>query len=188
MESTMQTRSNVGTKARTGGTVEARTSAEATNTGPSPAQQSAVTAPEPTSVVASSSRAVAVRRDGARDAYHILQFGFTVAPIVAGLDKFFYVLTNWDQYLSPLANRAAMGHGHEFMLAAGVIEVVAGIGIALKPRIFGYVVAGWLGAIILNLLSIPGYYDVALRDLGLALGALALARLAGDEERIRDEG
>ena len=114
----------------------------------------------------------------ARQAYLILRFGFTVAPIVAGLDKFLHLLVNWDQYLPSLTNRLVGGHGHELMLAVGVIEIVAGLGVAFKPRIFAYVVAAWLLLIILNLLAIPGYYDVALRDLGLLLGALALGRLS----------
>ncbi len=113
-----------------------------------------------------------------RQAFWILRLGFTVAPILAGLDKFFHYLVDWDQYLSPTVNNLLGGNGHTFMLAAGVIEIVAGIGILLKPRIFAYVVAAWLSGIIVNLLLIPGYYDVALRDLGLALGALALGRLS----------
>ena len=114
----------------------------------------------------------------ARQAYLILRFGFTVAPIVAGLDKFLHLLVNWDQYLPSITNRLVGGHGHELMLAVGVIEIVAGLGVAFKPRIFAYVVAAWLLLIILNLLAIPGYYDIALRDLGLLLGALALGRLS----------
>ncbi len=121
-------------------------------------------------------------RDGARDAFRILRFGFTVAPIVAGLDKFFHLLTDWDKYLPAVADRLVGGHGHQLMLVAGVIEIVAGVGVALRPRIFGYVVAAWLWLIILNLLLIPGYFDVALRDLGLSLGALALARLAAGRD------
>jgi uncharacterized membrane protein YphA (DoxX/SURF4 family) len=113
-----------------------------------------------------------------RQAYLILRFGFTVAPIIAGVDKFLHLLVNWDQYLPSIANRLVGGHGHELMLVVGVIEIVAGIGVALKPRIFAYVVAAWLFLIILNLLAIPGYFDIALRDLGLLLGALALGRLS----------
>ncbi len=109
-------------------------------------------------------------------AYQILRIGFTVAPVVAGLDKFFHFLVNWDQYLPPLVNNLTGGHGHELMLAAGVVEVVAGIGVWIKPKIFAYVVAVWLLLIIVNLLMIPGYFDVALRDFGLFLGALALGR------------
>jgi uncharacterized membrane protein YphA (DoxX/SURF4 family) len=115
---------------------------------------------------------------GARQAFLILRFGFTVAPILAGLDKFFNFMVDWDKYLSPMANNVLGGHGHQFMMVVGVVEIVAGIGVALKPRVFAYIVAIWLLLIILNLLSIPGYYDVALRDLGLLLGALALGRLS----------
>jgi hypothetical protein len=111
-------------------------------------------------------------------AYQLLHFGFTVAPILAGLDKFFHWLVNWDQYLAPLINRLMGGQGHSFMLAVGIIEIIAGLGVALKPRWFAYVVAAWLVAIIGNLLLIPGYYDIALRDFGLVLAALALGRLS----------
>ena len=111
-------------------------------------------------------------------AYQILRLGFTVAPILAGLDKFLHLMVNWDQYLPATVNNILGGRGHEFMYVVGVIEIVAGIGVFLKPKIFAYVVAGWLVLIIANLLMIPGYYDVALRDLGLALGALALGRLS----------
>ena len=113
----------------------------------------------------------------AYQAFVILRFAFVVAPIAMGLDKFFHVLVNWDQYLPPLVNNILGGRGHEFMYVVGVIEIVAGIGIFLKPKIFAYVVALWLALIIINLLMIPGYFDVALRDLGLLLAALALGRL-----------
>jgi hypothetical protein len=116
-------------------------------------------------------------------AYQILRLGFTVAPIVAGLDKFFHFLVNWDQYLPPVVNRMAGGYGHELMLAVGVIEVVAGLGVAFKPKIFAYVVSAWLLIIVVNLLLIPGYFDVALRDFGLALAALALGRLSSNFDR-----
>ena len=111
-------------------------------------------------------------------AFRILQIGFVVAPIVAGLDKFFHLLVDWDKYLPPVVNNLLGGHGHQFMLVVGMVEIVAGIGVALKPRIFAYVVAAWLLLIIGNLLLIPGYFDVALRDVGLMLGALALGRLS----------
>jgi hypothetical protein len=114
----------------------------------------------------------------AEQAYKILKFAFTVAPILAGLDKFFHLLVNWDQYLAPLANQLLGGHGHGFMKLAGVVEIIAGIGVAVKPRLFAPVVAVWLVLIIVNLLAVPGYYDIALRDLGLALGAAALWRLS----------
>ncbi len=113
-----------------------------------------------------------------RQAYRILHLGFTVLPIVAGLDKFFHFLVNWDQYLPTFANNLVGGHGHELMLAVGVIEIVAGIVVLLMPRFGGYLVAAWLAGIIINLLLIPGYYDIALRDFGLMLAALTLARLA----------
>ena len=116
-------------------------------------------------------------------AYQILHLGFTVAPIVAGLDKFFSLLVNWDQYLPAFVNNLTGGHGHELMLAVGVIEIVAGLGVWFKPRLFAYVVAAWLLLIIANLLMIPGYFDVALRDFGLSLGALALARLSQEYDR-----
>jgi uncharacterized membrane protein YphA (DoxX/SURF4 family) len=119
----------------------------------------------------------------ARQAYQILRVGFTVAPIVAGLDKFLHLLVNWDQYLPSLVNRLSGGHGHELMLAVGVIEIVAGIGVAIKPRLFAYVVSAWLLLIVANLLLIPGYFDIALRDFGLSLGALALARLSSEFDR-----
>jgi hypothetical protein len=111
-------------------------------------------------------------------AYQLLHVGFTTAPILFGLDKFFHVLVDWDKYLPPIVSRLVGGHGHAFMLAVGVIEMIAGLLAAFKPRIGGYVVAAWLWGTMINLLLIPGYYDVALRDFGLSLGALALARLA----------
>jgi len=114
----------------------------------------------------------------AYQAYQILRIGFTVAPILAGLDKFAHLMVDWDKYLPATVNNMLGGHGHEFMLVVGVIEIVAGIGVFLKPKIFAYVVSAWLLLIIVNLLMIPGYYDIALRDLGLALGALALGRLS----------
>ena len=119
----------------------------------------------------------------AYQAYQILRIAFTVAPIIAGVDKFLSLLVNWDQYLPPVVNNMLGGAGHEFMYVVGAIEIVAGIGVFLKPKIFAYVVAAWLVAIIVNLLLIPGYFDVALRDLGLALGAIALGRLSMTYDR-----
>lgn len=116
-------------------------------------------------------------------AYQILHIGFTVAPIVAGLDKFFNLLVNWEQYLPPLAKNLAGGYGAELMMVVGVIEIIAGLGVFFKPKVFAYVVSAWLLLIIVNLLMIPGYYDVALRDFGLALGALALGRLSSKFDR-----
>jgi hypothetical protein len=114
----------------------------------------------------------------AYQAFRILQVGFVAAPILAGLDKFFHLLVNWDQYVPSLVARLSPIGVHELMLVVGAIEIVAGLGVAWKPRIFAYVVAAWLLVIIANLLLIPGYFDVALRDFGLFLGALALARLS----------
>ncbi|HVK08376.1 MAG TPA: hypothetical protein VM597_06320 [Gemmataceae bacterium] len=114
----------------------------------------------------------------AYQAYRILHAGFAALPILAGLDKFFHLLVNWDQYLAPLATRLLPVGGHTFMQAVGVIEIAAGVLVAVRPRLGAYVVALWLWGIIVNLLLIPGYYDIALRDFGLSLGALALARLS----------
>src|SRR5438046_9413589 len=111
----------------------------------------------------------------AYQAYWILHVGFTVAPILAGLDKFFHLLVNWDQYLPGVVANASPIPAHTLMLLVGVIEVVAGIGVWFKPRIFAYIVAVWLVVIIINLLLIPGYFDIALRDCGLLLAALAVA-------------
>ncbi|HXU45509.1 MAG TPA: hypothetical protein VN783_08280 [Thermoanaerobaculia bacterium] len=117
----------------------------------------------------------------AAQAFKILRFAFVVAPLVAGLDKFTHLLVNWDQYLAPTIERLLPFSGHTFMQIVGVIEIVAALVVWFRPRFGGYLVAAWLWGIILNLLLIPGYYDVALRDLGLSLGALALARLAEAE-------
>ncbi|HKS08443.1 MAG TPA: hypothetical protein VJS13_02780 [Pyrinomonadaceae bacterium] len=133
--------------------------------------------------VASAKREAAAASSPSYQAYLILRTGFTVAPIVAGLDKFFHLLVNWDQYLPASVNNLLGGHGHEFMFAVGVIEIVAGLGVAFKPRLFAYVVSAWLLLIVVNLLLIPGYFDVALRDFGLSLGALALARLSSEYDR-----
>ena len=118
----------------------------------------------------------ALRSDPAYQAWQILHVAFIVAPIVAGLDKFFGLLVNWDQYLAPIFAQMSPVGGHNLMLAIGVVEVIAGLIVFWKPRIGGYLVAVWLWGIILNLLLIPAYFDIALRDFGLSLGALALAR------------
>jgi len=114
----------------------------------------------------------------AYQAYQILHLAFVVAPVLAGVDKFFHFLVNWDQYLAPAVARMLPVPGHTFMLGVGVIEIVAGLLVAFMPVIGGLVVGAWLLGIIVNLLMIPAYFDVALRDLGLALGAFALSRLA----------
>jgi hypothetical protein len=117
-------------------------------------------------------------RDGAHDAFLLLRTVFTVAPILFGLDKFAQVMTHWDKYLAPWINDLVPGDAHTAMLLVGVIEVVAGVLVALAPRWGGYVVALWLAGIIVDLLTLGGYGDVALRDFGLLVSALALARLA----------
>jgi hypothetical protein len=124
-------------------------------------------------------RASAIGRP-AYQAYVILYVGFVALPILAGLDKFFHLLVNWDQYLAPLATQVLPVSGHTFMLVVGVIEIAAGLLVAVRPRIGAYVVALWLWGIIANLLSVPGFYDIALRDFGLSLGALALARISAE--------
>ena len=101
---------------------------------------------------------------------------FVAAPVIAGLDKFTHFLVNWDQYLAPAVARVVPAH--TFMLVVGVIEIVAGLAVAVKPRYAAYIVAAWLAGIVINLFSYPGFYDIALRDFGLMLAALTLARLA----------
>jgi hypothetical protein len=116
--------------------------------------------------------------DPAFQAFALLRIGFTVAPILFGLDKFLDWLVDWRIYLAPEINDLVPGNAHQAMLAVGVIEIVAGLVVALKPRFGGYLVAAWLGGIIVNLLLQADFYDIALRDFGLLLAALTLARLA----------
>ena len=116
--------------------------------------------------------------DPGYQAFRILQATFVIAPVLAGLDKFFNMLTNWAQYLSPLAMQIVTTHAHGFMMLVGAIEVIAGIGVFFKPKIFSYVVCLWLLGIIVNLLFSGNYFDIALRDLGLSLAALSLGRLS----------
>ncbi len=111
-------------------------------------------------------------------AYFLLRTVFTIAPIAFGLDKFTNLLTDWSQYLAPWINDIVPGNGDQAMYAVGVIEVVAGLVVAWKPRYGGLLVAAWLGGIILDLVTLGDYYDVALRDFGLLVGALALSALA----------
>jgi hypothetical protein len=110
--------------------------------------------------------------------FWILRVGFVVAPITFGLDKFAHVLTNWDKYLAPQFVDLFHVHAHTLMYVVGAIEIVAGLVVAVRPRFGGYLVAAWLAGIIVNLLMLGDYYDIALRDFGLLLGALTLARLA----------
>ena len=116
-------------------------------------------------------------------AFRLLQLLFVVAPIAAGLDKFFHLLVDWDKNLPDAVAKLSPLSPHLLMLVVGVIEIVAGIGVAFKPRIFAYIVAIWLLVIIANLLMIPGYFDIALRDFGLFLAALALGRLSAQFAR-----
>jgi len=117
-------------------------------------------------------------RAAEHQAFLLLRTVFTVAPILFGLDKFVGLLTDWEQYLAPQIDALIPGTAHQAMLAVGVVEILAGILVAVAPRIGGYVIAAWLAGIIVNLLLIGDFYDVALRDFGLLVGALALARLA----------
>ncbi len=117
-------------------------------------------------------------RDPIVQAYTLLRVGFIVAPIAFGVDKFLDWLVDWKVYLAPEIDDLFPGSARAAMLAVGVVEIVAGLVVALRPRIGGYLVAAWLGGIIVNLLLQADYYDIALRDFGLLLGALTLARLA----------
>ena len=133
---------------------------------------SATTSPAP-----AASRPAALADPGYQ-AFLILRIGFTVAPVLFGLDKFANLLVDWPGYLAPWIDGIVPGSAQAAMYAVGVIEIVAGVVVALAPRFGGWLVAGWLAGIIVDLLTIPGYYDIALRDFGLLLGAVALARLA----------
>ncbi len=120
------------------------------------------------------------RLKGERDAYKLLYAGFMAAPIIAGVDKFTDKLGNWDKYLSDDVAERLPVQRHTFMQAVGLIEIAAGLLVAAKPKWGGYLVGAWLGGIVANLWTKPEYRDIALRDIGLALGALALARMAAD--------
>lgn len=117
-------------------------------------------------------------QDPAYQAFWLLRIGFVVAPILFGLDKFLDWLVDWELYLAPEINDLIPGNAHQAMLTIGVIEIVAGLVVAIRPRFGGYLVAAWLAGIIVNLLLIADYYDVALRDFAMLLAALTLARLA----------
>ena len=122
-------------------------------------------------------------RNPAFQAFLLLRIGFTVAPILFGLDKLLDWLVDWRIYLAPEVNDLVPGSAHDAMLIIGAIEIVAGLVVAVRPRFGGYLVAAWLGGIIVNLLLQADFYDIALRDFGLLLGALTLARLATAFER-----
>jgi uncharacterized membrane protein YphA (DoxX/SURF4 family) len=118
------------------------------------------------------------RADPAYQGYTLLRIGFAVLPIVFGIDKFANVLVDWEKYLAPWINDIVPGTATSAMYAVGVVEILAGLAVLLKPRYGAYLVAAWLGGIVVNLLTYSGYYDIALRDFGLMLAALTLARLA----------
>jgi len=119
-----------------------------------------------------------LRSDAAYQAFWLLRIGFTVAPIVFGLDKFFNVLVDWDIYLASPINDIIPGSANGAMYLVGIVEIIAGVAVAARPRFGSFLVAAWLLGIIGNLLILGEYYDVALRDFGLLLGALTLARLS----------
>lgn len=126
------------------------------------------------------------RDAGAYRAYQILHVWFTALPIIAGIDKFTEYLTNWEQYLAPEIPKAIGLAPHTFMMAVGVVEIVAGLLVAFIPRIGSYVVAAWLLGIVGNLMLNPvHYWDVAARDFGLCLAAIALGSLSAWTARNR---
>lgn len=120
---------------------------------------------------------------GSDRAFFLLRTVFTVAPILFGLDKFFRLLTNWDSYLAPWIDAILPGTAHQAMFAVGIIEIVAGIVVAVAPKFGSLLVVAWLAGIIVNLLSMGEFFDIALRDFGLLVAALALAALAFDRPR-----
>jgi uncharacterized membrane protein len=121
--------------------------------------------------------------DPSRQAFLLLRTAFTVAPIAFGLDKFTNLLTDWPRYLAPAVDHLVPGTAAQAMYVVGVVEIVAGVVVAVRPRYGALLVAAWLGGIVLNLVLVPGYYDVALRDVGLLACALALWRLAVAQDR-----
>ena len=131
-----------------------------------------------TDLSTSSTAHPATRSDPAYHAFLMLSSVFTVAPIVFGLDKFANLLVDWPIYLAPWINDLVPGSAQQAMYVVGVIEIVAGIAVAVAPRFGAWLVAAWLAAIIVNLLTFPGFFDIALRDFGLLVAAVALARLA----------
>ena len=125
-----------------------------------------------------------LRSDPAAQAFMLLRIAFCVAPILFGLDKFAGVLTDdWTRYLAPAFNDVIPGSASDAMHIVGVVEIVAGLVVAVAPRFGGVLVAAWLGGIIANLLIVGGYGDIALRDFGLLLGALTLGRLSAVYDR-----
>jgi len=119
-----------------------------------------------------------LQREAGYQAFIMLRIAFALAPVLFGLDKFFNVMTDWPQYLAGWVNDLMPGSGQDFMYFVGGVEILAGIIVAVRPKLGAPIVVAWLAGIILNLVTGPGYYDVALRDFGLMLGALTLTRLA----------
>src|SRR3954453_2000103 len=137
--------------------------------------------------IAAPTRGTSIRErigtDPAYQAFLLLRIAFTVAPILFGIDKFANVMVDWTQYLAPWINDIIPGSASTAMHLVGIIEIVAGLIVAARPRFGAYIVAAWLAGIIINLLTLSGYYDVALRDFGLMLGALTLGRLSAVYDR-----
>jgi hypothetical protein len=127
-------------------------------------------------IVMTTTTAPATQTTPSAYAYRILRLGFTVAPILFGLDKFFNLMTDWTEFLPGFVTDAVSGS--VVMSIVGVIEIAAGVGVWLRPKIFANVVAAWLGVIIVTLILAGGFWDIVLRDFGLLLGALALGQLA----------
>jgi uncharacterized membrane protein YphA (DoxX/SURF4 family) len=129
-----------------------------------------------------SRQSVSTRREAWRDsryqAFALMRLGYTVLPIAMGIDKFFNAMVSWPKYLADWVDNIAPGTAQQFMYAVGVVEIVAGVLVLLKPRYAAYIVAAWLAGIVINLFSYGEYWDVGVRDVGLMLGALALGRLA----------
>ena len=118
-----------------------------------------------------------------RQAFRALHVGFVVAPLLAGIDKFFDAMVDWTKYLAPQVDAIVPGTASQFMMAVGVVEIVAGVLVAVAPRYGGYVVAAWLAGIVGHLVLQGQYWDIALRDVGLMLGAFALGRLGDAHHR-----
>jgi hypothetical protein len=124
-------------------------------------------------------RATVARADNpVYQGFRFLHWGFVAVPAVAGIDKFTHLLTNWDHYLAPTLAKQLPFSGHTFMRLVGVIEMLAALIVAVRPRVGAYVVAAWLAAVIVDLVMLGGSLDIALRDFGLIMGALALGRLS----------
>ncbi len=130
-----------------------------------------------------------LRSDPAAQAFMLLRIAFTVAPILFGLDKFAEVMiSDWPKYLATEFNDIIPGSAQDAMYIVGAVEIVAGLVVLVSPRFGGLLVAGWLGGIIVSLLLVGGYGDIALRDFGLLLGALTLFRLASAYSDPRTSG